>query len=47
VLCMGFGGHGFKFAPAIGELATKLVTDVSAVVPERFAHSRFAKRGAA
>jgi sarcosine oxidase len=47
VLCMGFGGHGFKFAPAIGELAANLVTDVSAVVPERFAHSRFAKRGAA
>jgi sarcosine oxidase len=43
VLCVGFGGHGFKFAPAVGELAADLVTDAGAAPLARFAYSRLGK----
>jgi sarcosine oxidase len=36
----GFGGHGFKFAPAIGRMLAGLVEGGSA--PAKFSLSRFA-----
>ncbi len=36
----GFSGHGFKFAPAVGELATRLTLE-GAVTPDRFRLDRF------
>jgi glycine/D-amino acid oxidase-like deaminating enzyme len=27
ILCGGFSGHGFKFAPVVGEVAAELVLD--------------------
>jgi sarcosine oxidase len=41
----GFSGHGFKFAPAIGELLAELVTDRAAVSIPRLRLSRFARAG--
>ena len=38
----GFSGHGFKFAPAIGQIAADLVQGADA--PERFRTRRFANR---
>jgi monomeric sarcosine oxidase len=43
----GFSGHGFKFAPAIGELLAKLVSDPLAETTPRLRLSRFARAGAA
>jgi sarcosine oxidase len=40
VVLAGFSGHGFKFAPAIGELATALALDRLSA-PEVFALDRF------
>jgi monomeric sarcosine oxidase len=42
----GFSGHGFKFAPAIGELLADLVTDPNASPLARLAHARFGFDGA-
>jgi monomeric sarcosine oxidase len=39
----GFSGHGFKFAPAIGELLAELVTDPTAESIPRLQISRFAR----
>jgi sarcosine oxidase len=38
----GFSGHGFKFAPAIGELLADLVSDPAARPIPRLSLSRFA-----
>jgi N-methyl-L-tryptophan oxidase len=37
----GFSGHGFKFAPAIGELLTRLVTEPTTETVSRLRLSRF------
>jgi monomeric sarcosine oxidase len=37
VVAGGFSGHGFKFAPAIGELVLGLATDPRTVAPRAFA----------
>jgi glycine/D-amino acid oxidase-like deaminating enzyme len=37
----GFSGHGFKFAPAIGELLADLVTEPTALPFHRLRMSRF------
>jgi sarcosine oxidase len=37
----GFSGHGFKFAPVIGELLADLALEPSATPPARFALDRF------
>jgi glycine/D-amino acid oxidase-like deaminating enzyme len=37
----GFSGHGFKFAPAIGELLAELVVDPVAETIPRLRLSRF------
>jgi len=42
VIGAGFSGHGFKFAPAIGELLTNLALDQGARPWPRFAIARFA-----
>lgn len=43
VLATGLSGHGFKFAPLLGELLSSLVCDTQPVVPlERFQMARFA-----
>jgi monomeric sarcosine oxidase len=42
----GFSGHGFKFAPAIGELLAELIVDPQTAPPPRFRLSRFAHRAA-
>jgi sarcosine oxidase len=42
----GFSGHGFKFAPAIGELAARLTLD-GEPSPARFRLDRFAATGSA
>jgi sarcosine oxidase len=39
----GFSGHGFKFAPAIGELLAELVVDPGAETIPRLRLSRFEK----
>jgi sarcosine oxidase len=36
----GFSGHGFKFAPAIGEMLATLALDAGSAPPERFAAAR-------
>jgi sarcosine oxidase len=41
----GFSGHGFKFAPAIGELLADLVVDPVAVTTPRLRLSRFEHAG--
>ena len=41
----GFSGHGFKFAPAIGELLAGLVTDPAAETIPRLRLSRFERAG--
>ena len=46
VLALGFGGHGFKFVPVVGEIVADLVTegatrhDIGFLSPERFAGRR-------
>lgn len=42
VLGLGFGGHGFKFAPLIGEILADLAQDKPAQLSERFSYQRFA-----
>ena len=42
VIAAGFSGHGFKFAPAIGELLANLALDGGARPWPRFAIARFA-----
>jgi glycine/D-amino acid oxidase-like deaminating enzyme len=37
----GFSGHGFKFAPAVGEHLAQLITDDSASPLNRLRLSRF------
>jgi sarcosine oxidase len=41
VLAMGFGGHGFKFAPLVGEMVADLATDDSTDALPRFRYDRF------
>jgi sarcosine oxidase len=41
VLAAGFSGHGFKFAPVIGELVADLVSGDDTSTPDLFALSRF------
>jgi sarcosine oxidase len=41
----GFSGHGFKFAPAIGELLAELVVDPAAEPIPRLRLSRFERAG--
>jgi sarcosine oxidase len=49
VLAIGFSGHGFKFAPVVGEIAADLVIDgttkheIGFLSPDRFADSRPAR----
>jgi sarcosine oxidase len=43
----GFSGHGFKFAPAIGELLAELVADPAAETIPRLRISRFERAGRA
>jgi N-methyl-L-tryptophan oxidase len=43
----GFSGHGFKFAPAIGELLADLVTNPAAESIPRLRLSRFERAGMA
>jgi monomeric sarcosine oxidase len=43
----GFSGHGFKFAPAIGELLAEMVTDPAAESIPRLQLSRFERAGMA
>ena len=40
VIAGGFSGHGFKFAPAIGELVAELCLDPGSSTPERFSVAR-------
>lgn len=41
VLAFGFGGHGFKFGPLLGELAADLVEGKEMPFASRFSRSRF------
>jgi sarcosine oxidase len=41
VIGAGFGGHGFKFAPAVGAILADLADDESTAVDPTFALSRF------
>jgi monomeric sarcosine oxidase len=41
VFAAGFSGHGFKFAPTVGEHLAKLATDATATARPEFAISRF------
>jgi glycine/D-amino acid oxidase-like deaminating enzyme len=43
----GFSGHGFKFAPAIGELLAELIVDPGAETIPRLRLSRFERAGMA
>ena len=43
VVGIGFGGHGFKFAPVIGELIADLVEQRPIAYGEEFSMSRFAQ----
>ena len=45
VVGAGFSGHGFKFAPAIGEHLATLALDGSALPMPRLSLKRFAERG--
>jgi monomeric sarcosine oxidase len=45
VLGAGFSGHGFKFAPAVGELLVQLALDDRAETPPLFSVRRFAGTG--
>jgi len=40
VIASACSGHGFKFAPAVGELAARLATDAAARTPDLFAVRR-------
>ncbi|HVL23089.1 MAG TPA: N-methyl-L-tryptophan oxidase [Thermomicrobiales bacterium] len=42
VFAAGFSGHGFKFAPVVGEYLAALATDAAAPVRPEFALARFA-----
>jgi glycine/D-amino acid oxidase-like deaminating enzyme len=42
VIDAGFSGHGFKFAPAVGELLAKLALDDLQQTMARFRLDRFA-----
>ena len=42
----GFSGHGFKFAPAIGEILASLITEPAAESIPRFQLTRFTRTGA-
>jgi sarcosine oxidase len=48
VLAVGFSGHGFKFAPVVGEITADLVTEgttrheIGFLSPDRFDHLRHA-----
>jgi sarcosine oxidase len=42
VFAAGFSGHGFKFAPLVGEMLASLALDPRAGALQRFALSRFA-----
>ena len=44
VIAAGFSGHGFKFAPAVGELLADLTVDPNARPGPRFAIDRFRVR---
>ncbi|MBA3963415.1 MAG: N-methyl-L-tryptophan oxidase [Chthoniobacterales bacterium] len=50
ILCGGFSGHGFKFAPVIGEIAADLALDggsrheIDFLSPRRFSGSPFAEK---
>jgi sarcosine oxidase len=41
-IACGFSGHGFKFAPVVGELLADLIDDVHEHGPELFRIDRFA-----
>jgi sarcosine oxidase len=41
ILGLGFGGHGFKFAPAVGSLIADLVVDTPIAWADRFSLKRF------
>ncbi len=41
VFAGGFSGHGYKFAPVVGELLADLTTDINATTPAHFALGRF------
>lgn len=41
ILAVGFGGHGFKFAPAIGEVIADLLAGKPSPFPARFGFARF------
>jgi monomeric sarcosine oxidase len=43
----GFSGHGFKFAPAVGEVLANLVTDPTYQTQSRFQLNRFEAAGVA
>jgi len=45
VIGAGFSGHGFKFAPAIGELLAELLVDPRAETIPRLRVSRFELAG--
>ncbi|MCS7050537.1 MAG: FAD-dependent oxidoreductase, partial [Thermomicrobium sp.] len=40
ILCSACSGHGFKFAPAIGELLADLAIDAAAEAPASFRLAR-------
>ena len=41
----GFSGHGFKFAPAVGEILADLITEDAAESIPRLQLSRFTRSG--
>lgn len=45
VLAMGFGGHGFKFAPLIGSMVADLIAGHSGAALPRFSFERFLSTG--
>jgi glycine/D-amino acid oxidase-like deaminating enzyme len=42
----GFSGHGFKFAPAVGEILANLITETAAQSIPRLQLNRFLRTGA-
>jgi len=47
IVCSACSGHGFKFAPAIGELVAQLATETSATAPPLFRLRRLLNRARA